>query len=103
MIKARKRPDSTWELEIVRRLGNPNPLHIGTAYVDRNNGTIRQQIRRFARLTFALSKKLRNLRAAIALYVAWYDICRIHGSLRVTLAMAARVTQTVWGLKQLLP
>ena len=103
VIKPRKLPDGTWELEIVRRMGDPNPLHIGTAYVERNNATIRQQIRRFTRMTFAFSKKLRNLQAAFALYVAWYDFCRIHSSLRVTPAMAAGVTQTVWEIERLLP
>ena len=67
VIKPKKGPDGKWELEIIRRLGNPNPLHIGTAYVEWNNGRIRQQIRRVTRMTYAFSKKVRNLRAAFAL------------------------------------
>ena len=90
-------------LHIVHRSGNPFPQNIGTAYVERNNGTIRQQIRRFTRRTFGFSKKLRNLRVACALYFAWYNFVRIHGSLRVTLAMAAGITQPVWELDRLLP
>ena len=103
VIKPKKGPDDKWVLEIVTVMGAPNPLHIRTSFVERNNGTIRQQLRRFARLTYAFSKKRQNLRAAFALYVAWYDFCRIHGSLRVTPAMAAGGTQTVWELEKLLP
>ncbi|MDE0001710.1 MAG: hypothetical protein OXQ29_03330 [Rhodospirillaceae bacterium] len=90
-------------LKIVIQMGDPFPQQIGTSYVERNNLTIRQQLRRFTRLTLGFSKKLRNLRAAVALYFAWYNFCRIHGSLRVTPAMAAGITDTVWALERLLP
>lgn len=90
-------------LKIVIQMGNPFPQQIGTAYVERNNLTIRQQIRRFTRLTLGFSKKLANLQAAVALYFAWYNFCRIHGSLRVTPAMAAGVSEVVWDLERLLP
>ena len=43
---------------------------------ERNNGTIRQQMRRFTRKTLAFSKRLPNLRAAVALYVLWYNFVR---------------------------
>lgn len=43
-----------------------------------------------------------NLRAALALHFAWYNLVRIHRSLRVTPAMAARVTDRVWGVEELL-
>ena len=58
--------------------------------------------RRFTRLTNAFSKKLDNLKAALALHFAWYNFVRIHRSLRVTPAMAAGVTDRVWGLEELL-
>jgi hypothetical protein len=58
--------------------------------------------RRFTRLTNALSKKLENLKAALALHFAWYNSVRIHRSLRVTPAMAAGVTSRVWGFDELL-
>ena len=90
-------------LKIVIQMGNPFPQQIGTAYVERNNLIIRQQIRRFTRLTLGFSKKLANLQAAVALYFAWYNFCRIHGSLRVTPAMAAGVSEVVWDLERLLP
>jgi hypothetical protein len=57
--------------------------------------------KRFARLTLCFSKKLENLRAALALHFAWYNLVRIHRSLRVTPAMAAGVTGRVWELADL--
>lgn len=60
------------------------PDRICTSYVERNNWTIRCQVRRFTRLTNAFSKKLENLRAAVALWFAYYNLCRVHGSIRVT-------------------
>lgn len=57
--------------------------------------------RRFTRLTNAFSKKLENLKAALALHLAYYNFCRIHQTLRVTPAMAAGVTDRVWGLADL--
>jgi hypothetical protein len=68
---------------------------ICTSHVERNNLTIRHFIKRFARLTLAFSKKLENLAAAVALHVAHYNFCRVHGSLRITPAMAAGVTDHV--------
>jgi len=64
--------------------------------------TIRMMCRRFTRLTNAFSKKLANLKAALALHFAYYNFCRIHQTLRVTPAMAARVTDRVWELQELL-
>jgi hypothetical protein len=57
--------------------------------------------RRFTRLTNAFSKQLDNLKAALALHFAHYNLVRIHSSLRVTPAMAAGVTNRVWDLKEL--
>jgi hypothetical protein len=56
------------------------------------------QLRRLTRLTNAFSKKVENLKAAVALYFAHYNFVRIHSSLRVTPAMAAGVTDHVWTL-----
>lgn len=92
------------KLRIEKRLGLPNDRLIGTSHVERHNGTIRQQIRRFTRKTLAFSKKLRNLQAAAALYIAWYDFCRPHRSLYgATPAMALGVAETFWPLDRLLP
>ena len=73
---------------------------IGTSFVERHNGTIRQQVRGFTRKTLAFSKKLRNLRAAVAVYVAWYNWVRSHGA---TPAMALGIEETFWTLERLLP
>ncbi len=59
------------------------------------------QLRRFTRLTNGLSKKLTNLKAMPALYFAYYNFCRIHGSLRVTPAMAAGIVDHMWTLEEL--
>jgi hypothetical protein len=69
--------------------------------VERANLTIRMSVRRFTRLTNAFSKKVENHTAAIGLFHAHYNLCRIHKSLRVTPAMAAGVTARVWEVADL--
>jgi len=81
--------------------GHPDPAQISTSYIERQNPTVRMACRRFTRLTNAFSKKLENLKAALALHFAWYNPVRIHRSLRITPAMAAGVTQRVWELGEL--
>ena len=83
--------------------GDPEPAHICTSFVERQNLTMRMQMRRFTRLTNAFSKKLDNLKAALALHFAWYNFVRIHRSLRVTPAMEGGLTERVWNLADLLP
>jgi hypothetical protein len=82
--------------------GNPDPNLISTSHIERQNLTMRMQMRRFTRLTNGFSKKLVNLKAALALHFAHYNFCRVHSTLRVTPAMAAGVTERVWELGQLL-
>lgn len=82
--------------------GNPDPEKICTSHVERQNLNIRMAMRRFTRLTNGFSKKWENLKAALALYFAYYNFCRIHSSIRCTPAMEAGVTNTVWELKDLL-
>jgi hypothetical protein len=84
------------------RSGDPDPARICTSHIERQNLTMRMQMRRFTRLTNAFSKKLRHLKAACALHFAHYNFCRIHQSLRVTPAMAAGVSDVVWPLAKLL-
>lgn len=84
------------------RMGDPDPDHISTSYVERSNLTMRQAIKRFARLTLGYSKKLANLRAAVALHFAYYNFCRVHSSLRVTPAMEAGLTDHIWSIAELL-
>jgi IS1 family transposase len=83
--------------------GQPKPRWISTSYIERQNLTIRMQLRRFTRLTNGFSKRLENLKAAIALHFAHYNFVRIHQNLRVTPAMAAGICERVWELGELLP
>jgi IS1 family transposase len=82
--------------------GRPHPRYISTSYIERQNLTIRMQARRFTRLTNAFSKKLANLKAQVALHFAHYNFVRIHQTLRVAPAMAAGITDRLWGLEDLL-
>lgn len=81
--------------------GNPDPRYVSTSYVERQNLTMRMQMRRFTRLTNGFSKSLRNLKDALALHFAHYNFVRIHGSLKVTPAMAAGIADRVWALEHL--
>ena len=82
-------------------VGNPDQAHISTSYVERQNLTMRMSMRRFTRLTNAFSKKIENLRAAAALHFAHYNFVRLHSSLRVSPAMAAGVSSTLWSTEEL--
>ena len=82
--------------------GEPNPYKISTSYVERQNLTMRMSMARLARLSLAFSKKLDNLKAALALHFAWYNFGRIHGSLRVTPAMEAGVAEHIWKIEDVL-
>jgi IS1 family transposase len=82
--------------------GHPNERHISTSLVERQNLTMRMSMRRFTRLTNAFSKKIENLKAAVALYFAHYNFVRIHSTLRVTPAMAAGVTDHLWSIRDLM-
>jgi len=77
------------------------PLHISTSYAERSNLSLRMASRRFTRLTNAFSKKLENHAAAVALYVAHYNLCRVHEALRVTPAMAIGVADHIWTIGEL--
>ena len=81
--------------------GCPDAAHVSTSYVERANLTIRMSIRRFTRLTNAFSKKVENHTAALGLFHAHYNLCRIHRTLRVTPAMAAGIETRVWGVEDL--
>ena len=83
-------------------IGNPDPKKISTSHVERQNLTMRMQIRRLTRLTNAFSKKWENLWAALCLHFAYYNFCRIHTSLRVTPAMESELTDRVWTIRELL-
>ena len=81
--------------------GDPDPRHVSTSYVERANLSIRMQNRRFTRLTNAFSKKFQNHVHALALYFAFYNFVRIHKTLKVTPAMAAGVSKTLWTMEDI--
>jgi IS1 family transposase len=81
--------------------GSPDPKHISTSYVERQNLTMRMSMRRFTRLTNAFSKKVENHAAAIALYFMWHNFGRVHQKLRVTPAMEAGIADHVWSVEEI--
>jgi len=81
--------------------GNPDPKHVSTSYVERQNLTMRMSMRRFTRLTNGFSKKIENHIAAVALYFMYYNFCRVHQTLRVTPAMEAGIENHVWSVDEL--
>jgi IS1 family transposase len=81
--------------------GDPDPKHVSTSYVERQNLTMRTAMRRFTRLTNAFSKKLENHAHMVALYALWYNFVRVHKTLRVTPAMAAGIETRLWSMEDL--
>jgi hypothetical protein len=81
--------------------GNPDPRHISTSFAERQNLTMRVQMRRFTRLTNAFSKKFENHMHMVALYAVWYNFVKTHKTLRMTPAMAAGVTEKLWSMVEL--
>lgn len=79
--------------------GKPDPKHISTSYVERQNLSMRMGMRRFTRLTNAFSKKVENHIHAISIYFMHYNFVRIHQTLRVTPAMAAGISDKLWSLE----
>jgi IS1 family transposase len=87
------------------RIGNPDPDKVSTSYVERQNLTMRMNIRRFTRLTNAFSKKLENHSAAVALHFMAYNFARPHKTLADpyprTPAMAAGVSDRIWTMTEI--
>jgi len=81
--------------------GDPDMKKISTSYVERQNLTMRMNMRRFTRLTNAFSKKLENHMHAISLYFMHYNFVRIHKSLKVTPAMEAGISKTLWEISDI--
>lgn len=76
--------------------GKPDPAHVSTSYVERNNLTTRMHMRRFTRLTNAFSKKVENHAHAVALHMTYYSFVRVHSKLRISPAMAAGIAERLW-------
>lgn len=81
--------------------GNPDPKHVSTSFVERQNLTMRMHMRRFTRLTNGFSKKVDNHRHSVSLHYMFYNFCRIHQTLKVTPAMEAGLTDHVWGIEEI--
>jgi IS1 family transposase len=81
--------------------GNPDPKHVSTSFVERQNLSMRMSIRRFTRLTNAFSKKVENHAAAVAIWFMYYNFCRVHQTLRITPAMEAGIADRVWTVEEL--
>ncbi len=79
--------------------GDPDPQHISTSYVERQNLTMRMSMRRFTKLSNAFSKKVENHYHMLSLYFVIYNFCRIHKALRVTPAMEAGITDTAYDME----
>jgi hypothetical protein len=78
----------------------PGPKHISTSYIERQNLTLLMW--RFTRLTYAFSKKWESHWLVVVCWFALYNFCRVHKSLRVTPAMAARITDHIWSMREIL-
>lgn len=100
-------PERKYSPMVVKRVirtpiwGVPDPDHITTAHVERNNLTMRMSMRRFTRLTNGFSKKAANLQRAIALNFMYYNFCRKHSSIKTTPAIKAGLTDRLWTLHDL--
>jgi IS1 family transposase len=84
-----------------RIMGNPDPMHISTSYVERLNLTMRMHMRRYTRLTNGHSKKIENHIYAVALHFMYYNFAKIHETLRCTPAMEAGVSDHVWEISEI--
>ena len=80
--------------------GNPDVDHVSTSLIERQNLTMRMEMRRYTRLTNAFSKKIDNHRAAVALHFLWYNFGRVHQTLRCTPAMEAGIADHVWDMEE---
>jgi hypothetical protein len=85
----------------LRLMRSPDRAHISTSHTERQNLTMRMQMRRFTRLTNAFSKKIENHEAAIALHYMHYNFARVHQTLRVTPAMESGISNHVWTLEEI--
>jgi IS1 family transposase len=82
--------------------GRPDPKHISTSYVERQNLTMRMHMRRFTRLTNAHFKKIENHIASIAIHYMHYNFCRVHETLRVAPAMEAGIADHIWSIEEMI-
>jgi IS1 family transposase/lambda repressor-like predicted transcriptional regulator len=91
-------PGKCTGIEQRRVEGRPDAKHVSTSYVERQNLTMRMQMRRFTRLTNGFSKKAESHLHMVALYTVWYNFVRMHKSIRCAPAMAAGISKTLWSM-----
>jgi IS1 family transposase len=99
--RGRYSPPVLMNCEKERMIGLPDEEHISTSYVERQNLTMRMQMRRFTRLTNGFSKKRVNHAAAVCLHFAHYNLVRIHKTLRMTPALAHGIVDRLWTVEEL--
>lgn len=85
-----------------RITGNPDPDHISTSFIERQNLTMRMSMRRFTRLTNGFSKKLENHGASVALYMMFYNFGRKHQTLGTTPAVKAGIADHIWTVEEII-
>ena len=101
-------PPVVLDCRVAEIQGDPDPAHVSTSYVERQNLTMRMSMRRFTRLTNGFSKKVENMAAAVAIHFMHYNFCRPHRSIRtkrnnrITPAMAAGVAKEPWSLEKII-
>ena len=93
---------------------SPVSSHINTAFIERNNLTIRERNRRLTRKTLGFSKKKKLLVSSLNIYFGIYHFVKTHKGLRIqvdqnerkwiqrTPMMAAGITDHVWTLSELI-
>lgn len=81
--------------------GKPDKAMISTSHVERQNLSMRMHMRRFTRLTNAHSKKFENHCHMISLYTVWYNFVRMHKTVKMSPAMAAGVSDTLWEMSDI--
>jgi transposase-like protein/IS1 family transposase len=101
--ETRYSPATIIEAKKTARFGEPDMEHVSTSYSERLNLSVRMHVRRFTRLTNAHSKSAAHHEAMICLFVAWYNFCRKHETLKQqTPAMSSGLTEKVWTIEELL-
>lgn len=94
-------PAESLSCQRVPIIGNPDPKHLSTSFVERQNLTMRMSMRQFTRLTNAFSKKVENHAQSVALHFMYYNFARIHQTLRVSPAMAGGVADKLWSVEDI--
>ena len=101
-VQTRYSPPEVVAVTTIVQTGSPDESQICTSHVERSNLTLRMQIRRLTRLTNAHSKKWENHEAALALFFAYYNFCRVHSTIGCTPAVKSGLAKETWSVKRLI-